>query len=196
MKKVVIFLLLVTFPVMADPFLAAHIILNSLAAKYLPDYESTTYHGFYIGGTYGYRWELGEAYKTGGDTEGSTENSPGFSAGYQFLRSPSHKFALTFDRKWANYQTKDEVENKDVIDSWGMRVNFGILAFKLGWSSHAFENSSNKHDGGAFTGFGIDFYFKKISIYFDITDHYLEDRGEHIAGGDIGLRYSFGDSEG
>ena len=26
----------------------------------------------------------------------------------------------------------------------------------------------------------------------DITDHYLEDRKKHIAGGDFGIRYHFG----
>lgn len=179
----------------ADPFLAAHLLLNTLAVNYLPDYESTSYHGFYITGTYGFRYEVGDAYKTGSDTEGSSDSSPGFGAGYQLLRSTSHKFALTWDRKVANYQTENEVEGKDVIDSFGIRFNWGIFAIKMGWSSHAFDDDTdNKHDGGTFTGIGFDIYMGRFSIYMDLTDHYLEDRGEHIAGGDIGFRLSFGDT--
>ncbi|MBT4791916.1 MAG: hypothetical protein HON90_10120 [Halobacteriovoraceae bacterium] len=80
----------------------------------------------------------------------------------------------------------------DTIDSFGFRFNYGLLAFKLGWSSHAFDDTDNKHDGGTYTGVGFDIYLKKFSFYMDITDHYLEDRKTHIAGGDIGLRYHFG----
>lgn len=75
----------------ADPFLATHLLLNTLAVKYLPGYESTSGHGAFISGTHGYRYELGESFNTGSDTEGSIKNSPGFGAGYQFLNSTSHK---------------------------------------------------------------------------------------------------------
>lgn len=194
MLKIVLFLSLLgaSYPAKADLFLATHLLLNTLATKFLPNYESTTFHGPYLGLTYGYRFELGDSYKLGSDTEGSEKTSPGISLGYQFLRSASHKLAVTYDRKYAKYQTENEVEGEDVIDSFGFRFNWGLMAFKLGWSSHAFEDSDNRHDAGAYTGIGFDLYAGQWSFYMDLTDHYLEDRGEHIAGGDIGLRYSFG----
>ena len=75
-----------------------------------------------------------------------------------------------------------------------LRFNWGILALKAGWSSHKFDDDSvNQHDGGAYTGIGFDIYMGRFSIFMDITDHYLEDRKEHIAGGDFGFRISFGD---
>lgn len=180
----------------ADLFLATHVLLNTMAAKFLPDYESTSYHGPYITGTYGFRYELGDAYKTGSDTEGSEKSSPGFGLGYQFLRSSSHKLALTYDRKSVYYQTLDEVEGENVIDSFGMRFNWGMFAFKLGWSSHRFEDDSDgdEFDGGAYTGIGFDIYMGRFSVYMDITSHYLETRKKHIAGGDFGFRLSFGDT--
>lgn len=178
----------------ADFFLAAHLLLNSLAVNYLPDYASTTYHGSYIGGSHGYRWELGDAYKLSSDTEGSAKSSPSLLAGYQFLRSPSHKFAITYERKSANFKGENDLEGKDIMDSFGLRFNFGMFAIKMGWTNHALDDdANNKHDGGYFTGFGFDFYFERFSIFFDLTDHYLEDRDIHLAGGDIGFRYSFGE---
>lgn len=177
----------------ADLFLATHLILNSLASSYLPEYKSTTFHGPYIGGSYGYRWELGDAYKMGSETEGSIKTSWTMSAGYHFLKSDSHKFAITYDRGFMKYEGENEIEGEDTIDSFGLRFNIGMLAFKLGWSNHAFKDDpDNKHDGGTFTGIGFDLFFNHFSLFMDITDHYLEDRKKHIAGGDFGLRYSFG----
>jgi hypothetical protein len=177
----------------ADLFLATHLLLNTLASNYLPEYKSTTFHGPYLGGSYGYRYELGDAYKTGSDTEGSIKTSWTMSAGYHFLRSESHKLAITYDRAFTKYEGEDQIEGEDTIDSFGFRFNWGMLAFKMGWSNHAFDDSQeNIHDGGTFTGIGFDLFFEKFSIFMDITDHYLEDRKTHIAGGDFGVRYSFG----
>ena len=177
----------------ADFFLATHLLLNTLAVKYLPSYESTTAHGAFITGNHGYRYELGDSFKTGSDTEGSEKSSPGIGAGYQFLNSTSHKFSIVYQRKFAKYQTINEVEGSDTIDSFGFRFNWGLLAFKFGWSNHAFDDDTdNKHDGGSYSGIGFDLYYKRISFYMDLTDHYLEDRKIHIAGGDIGFRYHFG----
>lgn len=177
----------------ADLFLATHLLLNTFATKYLPEYESTSYHGAYLGVSYGHRYELGDSYKTGTKTEGSEKSSTTLSAGYHFLNSESHKLAITYDRSYTQYQTKNKVEGKDTIDSFGLRFNLGVFAIKAGWSNHAFsDDSDNKHDGGAFTGIGFDLFFGKFSFYMDITDHYLEERKEHIAGGDFGIRYSFG----
>lgn len=189
-----IFILIITSnSARADLFLATHLLLNTAAAKYLPDYKSTTFHGPYLGISHGYRYELGDAYKLGAETEGSEKSSYTLSAGYHFLKSDSHKFAITYDRAFTNYQSEEEVEAEDTIDSFGLRFNYGLLAFKMGWSNHAFEDDTkNKHDGGVFTGIGFDLYFGSISIFMDITDHYLEERKKHIAGGDFGLRYSFG----
>lgn len=195
MKKLLAsLLLLVSFSAHADLFLATHLLLNTLAAKFLPDYESTTFHGPYVGITYGYRFELGEAYKLGSDTEGSEKTSPGLALGYQFLQSSSHKLALTYDRKYAKYQTINELEGEDVIDSFGVRFNWGLMAFKFGWASHAFEDQDNKHDAGSYTGIGFDIWAGQWSFYMDLTNYYLEDRKEHITGGDVGLRYNFGNN--
>lgn len=177
----------------ADIFLATHLLLNSVAVKYLPQYKSTTFHGPYLGASYGYRYEVGDAYKLGSETEGTEKPSYTINAGYHFLKSDSHKLAITYDRAFVNYKAEDDFEGEDTIDSFGLRFNWGLFAIKFGWSNHAFEDDTdNKHDGGAFTGIGFDLFIDKFSIYFDITDHYLEDRKQHIAGGDIGLRYSFG----
>jgi hypothetical protein len=177
----------------ADLFLATHLLLNTVASKYLPEYKSTTFHGPYIGGSYGYRYEVGDAYKSGSDTEGTEKPSHTLSAGYHFLKSDSHKLAITYDRAFTKYQTEEELEGEDTIDSFGFRFNWGLFAFKMGWSNHAFDDESdNKHDGGTFTGIGFDLFFGKFSVFFDLTDHYLEERKKHIAGGDFGLRYSFG----
>lgn len=177
----------------ADLFLATHLLLNTVAASYLPDYKSTTFHGPYLGVSHGFRYEVGEAYKTGSETEGSQKNSFGLSAGYHFLKSESHKFAITYDRAFTNYQTEEELEGEDTIDSFGFRFNWGLFAFKMGWSNHAFDDETdNKHDGGAFTGIGIDLFYKSFSVFLDLTDHYLEERKKHIAGGDFGIRFSFG----
>lgn len=194
MKLIILLAALFIQSAKADLFLATHLLLNTLAVNYLPSYETNSYHGPYIQGTYGLRYEKGDAYKTGSQTEGSSESSPGFGAGYQFLRSTSHKLALTYDRIGATYQGENDVEGEDTIDAFGLRFNWGILAFKLGWASHALDDDSdNKHDGGSFTGIGFDIYLGRFSLFMDLTDYYLEDRKTHIAGGDIGFRFSFGD---
>lgn len=198
MKKLLIISLILSYSVKAraDIFLATHLLLSGLATKYIPDYAANTSYGPYAGVTYGFRYEVGDSYKTGDDTEGSEKQSPGIVLGYHFLNADSHKLAITYDRKWAKFQTEDEVEGTNTIDSFGLRFNYKILAFKVGWSSHAFDNDDNKHDGGTFTGVGIDLYWGKFSIFMDITDHYLEDRKKHIAGGDLGVRWSFGSQAG
>ena len=198
MKKILwLFISIFSFNANADLFLATHLLLNTLAVNYLPDYQSTTKHGAYITGNHGYRYELGDAYKLGDDTEGSSKASPGLGAGYHFLNSTSHKVAITYDRKFVKFQATEDVSGENTMDSFGFRLNWGYLAFKFGWTSHAIDDDEdNKHDGGSYTGIGFDLYYKKFSIYFDITDHYLEDRKTHLAGGDIGFRYHFGDQSG
>jgi hypothetical protein len=94
-----------------------------------------------------------------------------------------------YARKYAKYIGKDKVEQDDVIDSFGLRLNFKILALKFGWSTHAFDGQTNKHDAGVYTGVGFDFVMGKWLIYMDLTSHYLEERDQHMAGGDIGIRY-------
>jgi hypothetical protein len=49
-----------------------------------------------------------------------------------------------YARKYAKYIGKDKVEQDDVIDSFGLRLNFKILALKFGWSTHAFDGQTNK----------------------------------------------------
>lgn len=177
----------------ADIFLATHLLLNSAAVKFLPNYTSTTAHGAYMSGTYGYRFEQGDSFKTGSHTQGSEKSSPGFGLGYQLLHSDSHKLALDYHRTVAQYQGANDEQGEDIIDSFGIRFNFGLLAFKLGWSGHKFNSDDdNQHDGGTYTGVGFDLYFKRFSVYMDLTNYYLEDRKKHIAGGDIGFRYHFG----
>jgi hypothetical protein len=177
----------------ADLFLATHLLLNTFAAQYLPEYKSTTFHGPYLGASYGYRYELGDAYKLGSETEGTEKPSFTMSAGYHFLKSDSHKFAITYDRIFSRYKSENDIEGDDTIDSFGLRFNWGLLAFKMGWSNHAFDGEDeNRHDAGAFTGIGFDLFFGNFSLFMDITDHYLEERKKHIAGGDFGMRYSFG----
>tara|TARA_Y100000385_G_C12658011_1_gene452478 strand:- start:43 stop:354 length:312 start_codon:yes stop_codon:yes gene_type:complete len=103
MKKMVILCLILSHSVKAkaDIFLATHLLLSGLASKYIPDYAPTTSHGPYAGVTYGFRYEVGESYKTCDDTEGSEKQSPGIVLGYHFLNADSHKLAITYDRKWA-----------------------------------------------------------------------------------------------
>ena len=181
----------------ADIFLATHLFLSGLASQFIPDYAANTSYGPYAGATYGFRYEVGDTYKLGEDTEGSEKTSPGIVLGYHFLNADMYKLALTYDRKYANYQTTNEEEGEAVIDSFGLRLNYKIFAFKFGWSSHAFDDDSgNKHDGGSYTGFGIDLYWGKFSVFLDLTSHYLEDRQKYIAGGDFGIRWSFGSESG
>ena len=175
----------------AEVFLATHILLNNLATKYLPDYLSTKWYGPYIGMSHGYRYEISVSYKAGSETEGSEKPCPALQIGYQFLQSASHKLSLNYARTFAKYQTENEVEGYDTIDSLGVHFNIGLLALKAGWLNHAFSESENRHDGGSYTCIGFDLYFGKSSFSMDLKDHYLEERKEHIAGGDIGLRYSF-----
>lgn len=191
MKKVLVlvFALGVTPIAKADIFLATHLILNTLAVKYLPDYESTTFHGPTLSLDYGYRYEQGEAYKLGKYTKGSHKPSYGIRLGYQFLNTDTHRLAVVYARKYAKYIGKSKIEEEDVIDSFGMRLNFKILAIKFGWSTHAFEGQANKHDAGVYTGIGFDFVIGKVALYMDLTSHYLEERDQHMAGGDIGIRY-------
>jgi hypothetical protein len=197
MKNLLIIITILSYSAKAkaDIFLATHLLLHSFASNYLPESNSSSAHGAYFGMTYGYRYELGDSYKLGGDTEGSEKTSPGLSFGYHFLNSATYKVALTYDRKWSQFQGEDKIEGKDTIDSYGLRLNYSYFAFKFGWSSHKLTESENQHDGGAYTGIGIDFFYGPFSIYIDITSHYLEDRELYIAGGDFGFRYSFGGSE-
>lgn len=196
MKKIVLFMALFIYQPIAkaDIFLATHLLLNALAVKYMPDYESTSFHGPTVSLDYGYRYEQGEAYKLGKNTEGSHQPSYGLRLGYQFLNTETHKLAFVYARKYATFVGKSQNESKDVIDSFGMRLNFGPLAIKFGWSSHGFKEDANKYDAGVYTGIGFDIYYGKLSIYMDLTSHYLEEREQHMAGGDIGIRYCWGDS--
>lgn len=196
MKKIVLALslLFIHTTAKADIFLATHLILNALAVKYVPDYESTSFHGPTTSIDYGYRYEQGEAYKLGKNTVGSKKPSYGIRLGYQFLSTETHKLAFVYARKYAKFIGKSKNEAEVTIDSFGMRLNFGILAIKFGWSSHGFEDTANKYDAGVYTGVGFDINYGKFSIYMDLTSHYLEERDQHMAGGDIGLRYSWGDS--
>jgi hypothetical protein len=196
MKKVLIIFIIFSSSITAkaDVFLATHLLLHSFASNYLPEGNSSSAHGAYFGMTHGFRYELGDTYKIGGDTEGSEKTSPGLSFGYHFLNSATYKVAVTYDRKWSQYQGENRVEGKDTIDSYGIRLNYSYFAFKFGWSSHKLSTSDNQYDGGAYTGIGIDFFYGPFSIYMDITSHYLEERELYIAGGDFGFRYSFGGS--
>lgn len=196
MKKVLIIFIIFSSSITAkaDVFLATHLLLHSFASNYLPEGNSSSALGAYFGMTHGFRYELGDTYKIGGDTEGSEKTSPGLSFGYHFLNSATYKVAVTYDRKWSQYQGENRVEGKDTIDSYGIRLNYSYFAFKFGWSSHKLSTSDNQYDGGAYTGIGIDFFYGPFSIYMDITSHYLEERELYIAGGDFGFRYSFGGS--
>ena len=194
MRKLFCLLLILTsFQAKADVLLGAHLLINSLAVKYLPEYAATTFHGPFVAMDYGYLYERGEIFKLGDDTKGSRKPSFGFKLGYQFLRSESHKLAFVYSRKWVNFQGRSGLEGDNTMDSFGMRFNIGTLALKFGWTSHGFDELENKHDAGIYLGIGLDIYLANYSLYVDLTSHYLEERDEHIAGGDIGFRYSFGD---
>lgn len=194
MKVLALLALFISFSAKADPFLATHLILNALAVKYLPQYEGSTHHGAFVALDYGYRYEQGEPYKLGAKTEGSHKPSYGLRLGYQFLRTETHRLGVVYSRKYAKFITKAGNEDSDTIDSLGMRLNWGVFAIKFGWASHGFKNQTNKYDAGVYTGIGFDIDYGRISIYFDLTDHYLEEREQHMAGGDIGIRYAFGDN--
>jgi hypothetical protein len=83
MKKMVVLIcmLLLAPTAKADIFLATHLLLNTLAVNYLPEYESATYHGPTVSLDYGYRYEQGEAYKLGKYTKGSHSPSYGLRLG-------------------------------------------------------------------------------------------------------------------
>lgn len=97
-------------------------------------------------GTYGYRYELGDAYKTGSDTEGSSKSSPGFGLGYQFLRSLSHKF-------------DDDSDNQDdggAFTGIGFDIYMGRFSVYMDLTSHYLEDRK-KHIAGGDFGFRLSF---------------------------------------
>jgi hypothetical protein len=143
MKKwflaLIISIFIVATKVKAELFLTTHLLPNTKATKYLPEYASTSYHGAYRGVLYGHRYIFGESFKTGSKTQGSEKTSTKLSAGYHFLNSKSHKFGITYDRAFTKYQTENEIKGKDPIDSFGLQFNFGIFAIKAGCSNHALK---------------------------------------------------------
>jgi hypothetical protein len=192
--KLILLLFLVLFSgkVSAEPILlATHLLLNAFAVKYIPGYESTTYHGPYLGLTGGYFYERGEFLKTGSGTEGARKLSPGIDGGYQFLHTPSHKLSFEAFHKIANFQGVNEYRNRDTIDGCGIRFAFKVFALKFGYSLHTFKEVENKHDAGMYMGMGIEYSFGKVTVYLDLTDHKLEEQDTHMAGADLGIRYIF-----
>jgi len=177
----------------ASPFLAIHIFLNSLASKYLPGWQPSSAQGPYVAYNHGFLYEQGSAYKTGSGTRGSGKPSMGLDLGYLFLRSESHQLGIEVFRKYINFQADGAREGEDVVDGGGLRLTWGVLGFKAGYSVHRFDLEANHYDAGFYTGFGLEFGHERWSVFLDLTSHHLVEHERHMAGIDLGLRYYFGD---
>ncbi|MBI2521779.1 MAG: hypothetical protein HYV97_15290 [Bdellovibrio sp.] len=198
MKKIILIILL-SYPMsaVAEPLLlGAHLLLNSLASNYLPDHRPTSYHGPFLGMSYGWKYELSSMYKINPNTEGSDKGSLGFIAGYQFLCTETWDFSLEVFRHLVDYKDASNFEGEDTIDGIGFRLNYTVLVFKLGYASHGFKGSDNYYDGGYYTGFGLEYVLANVGINFEMTDYYVGDRDKHLSGFDFSLRYYFDNSAG
>ncbi|HAZ13414.1 MAG: hypothetical protein A2X86_14680 [Bdellovibrionales bacterium GWA2_49_15] len=196
-KLVLIFLMIFPVSVMAEPLLlGAHLLLSGLASNYLPDNRPTSYHGPFLGLNYGWKYELSSLYKINPNTEGSNRGSLGFDAGYQFLCTDSWDFGVEIFRHLVDYKNAGNFEGEDTIDGVGVRVNYTVLVFKLGFASHGFKDTDNYYDAGYYTGFGLEYVFANVGISFEMTDYYVGDRQKHLSGFDVGLRYYFDNSTG
>ncbi len=197
MLKVFYFCLfiLVSTVVRAEPLLlGAHVLLNGLASKYLPDHRPTTFHGPYLGVNYGWKYELNSIYKSNSNSEGSNRGSFGALAGYQFLNTELWDFSLEIFRKYVDYKDASNYEGEDTIDGGGLRIHYSMLVFKIGYAVHGFKNFENYYDGGYYTGFGLEYVFANVGVYFELTDYYVGDRDKHLAGFDLGFKYYFDNS--
>jgi len=196
--KLIIFLFLFVPQISkAEPFLlGAHLLVNSLAQKFLPGYEPTTFHGPFVGINFPFMYERNEPYKIAGDSEGSTETGFGFSGGYHFVASQTHSISLELFRNDTRYKDQTSFEGRDIIDGIGLRFRWKLLVLKAGYANHGFKNEADKYDNGYYTGVGVEIGLGRLTLYTEVTDYFLEDRDKHLAGFDLGLRWAFKGREG
>jgi hypothetical protein len=181
----------------AEPILlGTHLLLNGLAAKYLPDHRPTSYHGPYVGLNYGFKYELNRLYKTSSSSEGSDRGSLGFILGYQFLNTEVWDFSLEAFRQLVDYKDVNDNEGEDTIDGAGLRIHYSVLVFKLGFAVHGFKGSEDYYDAGYYTGFGMEYVLGRVGVSAELTDYYISDRDKHLSGFEVGLKYYFDNSTG